>query len=79
MRLDAGFNVALTLPAMRPANEAADQRCLAYDYGVAVLTERCFRTSARQYGNYFLRLSLASPRPAFHAGLEALCSYINAM
>jgi DNA-binding transcriptional MocR family regulator len=75
MRLDAGFNVAVTLPAMVWSNEDADQHRLAHDHGVGVLPEGCFRSSHRTTGNYFFRLGLTLPPAEFGIGLDIVREY----
>ena len=75
LSLEAGFNVALTLPAMGAGAEETDQRRLAYEHGIGALTEACFRASKRATGRYFLRLGLSIPADEFAQGLEALGKY----
>ncbi len=77
MRLDAGFNVAVTLPSMIAANEELDQYRLAHQHGVGLLTEACFRRSPRAAGNYFVRIGLSLPRASFNAGLELMRAYFQ--
>jgi hypothetical protein len=71
----AGFNVGLELPQMRWDREFHDQRVLGNDYGVGVLTERCFRISQRSTGRYFIRLGLSLCPNEFADGIQRLCSY----
>jgi aspartate/methionine/tyrosine aminotransferase len=78
LSLDAGFNVALTLPAMTADRERSDQQRLAREFGVGVLTERCFRTTARGAGAYFVRLGLSIPGEQFARGVEVLGRYYGA-
>lgn len=77
LAMDAGFNVALTLPVMHAGAEENDQWRLAYEHGVGVLTEACFRRSKRITGNYFMRLGLSLPCEEFAQSLEALCTYFE--
>jgi aspartate/methionine/tyrosine aminotransferase len=78
LRLEAGFNVALELPAMHAEREWPDQRELAAVHGVGVLTSGCFcaeLTSRR----YFVRIGLTLDAADFAQGLQRLQSFYNPM
>ena len=77
MKLDAGFNVAVTLQQMIPDNEASDLQRLANDHGVGLLTESCFRNTKRTHANYFVRIGLTLPPGDFQDGLKAMGTYFD--
>ncbi|RDD62996.1 pyridoxal phosphate-dependent aminotransferase [Ferruginivarius sediminum] len=73
--LDGGFNLLLEMDGMRAEREEADQDRLCNDYGVAVLTERCFRATRRDKETYAVRLGLSLDPVEFEAGLDRICQY----
>jgi aspartate/methionine/tyrosine aminotransferase len=73
--LTSGFNVSLELPQMLWRRELDDQSALGKQHGVGVLTERCFRSSRRSRGRYFIRLGLSLTERDFAAGLGRLRTY----
>lgn len=75
LRLDSGFNVALTLPTMSRSREYADQYNLAVDHGVGVLPEFCFRKSINDGNNYFLRIGLTPPTQDFELAVDKMARY----
>lgn len=76
--LNAGFNVILQLPRMMVCNEISDQRELALEYGVCILSERCFRdNSKKNNGTYYIRLSLSVPEQDFYRALLVIKEYFS--
>lgn len=74
--LDAGFNVLLQLPGMINRNEILDQEKLALQYGVCILSERCFRdNSSNEERYYYIRLSLSVPEQNFRDALLIMKDY----
>jgi aspartate/methionine/tyrosine aminotransferase len=73
--LDAGLNLVLQTPSMKAENEKADQEKLALDYGVCILTRRCFQSESAQDDRYYIRLSLSIPSEGFRRGIICLYEY----
>lgn len=75
--LDGGFNLLLELDSMKAECEESDQSRLCNDYGVAILTERCFRGSYSEKETYCARLGLSLPPDEFQRGIQRLCDYYS--
>jgi aspartate/methionine/tyrosine aminotransferase len=72
--LQSGFNCILCLDAMNINSESEDASALCYQYGVGVLTERCFRNSSSD-SSYFIRVGLSINEEDFEVALVKLKEY----
>ncbi|MBI3776644.1 MAG: pyridoxal phosphate-dependent aminotransferase [Gammaproteobacteria bacterium] len=74
--LAAGFNFLIELEPFANLSEDDVCRRLFEETSVAILTESCFRISARQRQNFWVRLSLAAPEDRFAKAVDRFAQFL---